>query len=168
MSQPAIDRDACLKLCLLERDCPRLKHKLGLEDSAAPGKPLGCANCGGTGRIPLLDSTLVRVERYRGWVAPWSHRDCKAMGRCDLMLDDGSMIKGTTDCQGRGWVPTTDAWAYVRAAWSYLTSPPKDGLHTSQQDIVMAAIWDALDSGQDPSSAAFYAMAEMLLKEEKP
>ena len=129
-----ISPETALKLCLLERECPH-------EGQMKPGST--CPLCGKQqdekGRVPLLDPKLVRE----------SHPECSE-GGCYASNPRSS-------CQGRGWTPSTDPWAYVRAAWWEI-----DG--RSRGDVLYV-FKNMLAAGQDPGPACFEVVAGVLLKE---
>ena len=127
---PKTFADKALALCLLTTDCDgaqiafsgeRDEQKLCVHDAHAH-----------TGRIPLLDPKLVRVECVAcagtgvGYY-PYSHQEAVCLV-----------------CQGRGWTPSTDPWAYVRAAWLFLPNQPQvndqtpDGKAGDELDIPWA------------------------------
>jgi len=58
-------------------------------------------------------------------------------------------------CQGRGWIPSQDPWAYVRAAWPHLD-------HYKWQLAIKVAFVDALEAGEDPGEAALAVVVEAL------
>ena len=146
-----IDSKDALKLCLLEQKCP--SH----EWTSIPGKVLEdgnqvadtlepCPTCGNylSGRIPLLDPKLVRVE-------------CDSE-ECEAAIPVPGEEPECAVCQGRGWIPSVDPWAYVLAAWQEV------GFEKRQE--VLWAITDSLYTGQDPGAIAFKVVAEALLKGE--
>jgi len=160
------DPASALKLCLLyfECICQGTPSRGGVRGHRFSGSCTCCRDsCLGTGRVPLLElpdeqgKSLLRLvcwgEGFRYKVRPgkplWDALELEecAGGTCSL-------------CQGRGWVPATDPWVYVRAA---CTVGRKIEVYPYS---VGQAVSYALADDQDPSEAAFNVVASVLLEGE--
>ena len=128
------------ELCELMTKCPQGSYAFKGEPDQVWLCPHG--EHGYTGQVPLLDPKLVRVE-------------CPP-------LKDGHCLHGLNfPCRGLGWMPSTDPWAYVRAAWPLL---PNQQQRDGQAQVLFSVEW-ALDEGDDPGPEVFAMVAEALLKE---
>jgi len=67
-------------------------------------------------------------------------------------------------CQGRGWIPTTDLWAYVKAAWPYGFSSESRILRLRITNAIVGALNNHLDPGQAAFDVVWKAM---MVKERK-
>ena len=113
---------------------------------------------------PLLDPKLVRV----GCVMRNDTQTCwQRDDNGEFQHKDGTRWtrRGCRNCQGRGWNPSTDPWAYVRAAWTGWWTELGCNFPSSFAINVSDRIWAALCDGDDPGEAAFKAVAEALLEE---
>ena len=153
-----INPETALKLCLLERPNPACSYcgGTGIRKSTIGYSghgdieearrrlnemvPCSCQPSGG--RIPLLDPKLVREQcgsthgslgGYKAW-------------------EIGGSAHTEAGCPS--WVPSTDPWAYVRAAWE----PERYHLRLAAKDAIVTA----LDHKQDPGQAAFDVVAKAM------
>lgn len=132
-----------LALCLLKTKCP--DHG----DTADQGV---CPTCLDSQTVWLLDPTgeFGLREECIGWPM---HPDFYDYGQ--TYCTNGAECL----CQDRGWTPTQNLWAYVRAACAYLQgdgSVSPDELAISWLDAIDGLIRNALRySHTDPGQAAF-------------
>ena len=142
-----IDPAKALELCLLETECKEDGyHSVGGDNPRNPASS-DCPSCRGTGRVPLLDPQRVQVE----CPAPSGHLSwCR--------------------CQGSGWVPSTDPWAYASAM--VLAFPNEDcsidllpQVDAQGRVTWVAEMLDRAATGETPGLAAFYVVHEALVVE---
>ncbi|MBI2020203.1 hypothetical protein HYS94_02170 [Candidatus Daviesbacteria bacterium] len=111
---------------------------------------MGC-KCDGTGHVYLLDPDGEFELRVK--CPNWKLRHSV----------QGSAY-GCGVCENRGWIPTDDPWAYVRAAVHiYRPLGEKDfDLKTALETAFKQWLWSWEDP--DPGEAAFKVVVEALLK----
>ena len=152
MSQ--IDQAQALELCWKRTECLGCKgtgidiHYSGQQGIGRPCK----SGCKGTGRVPLLDPEIVRVKCPLGGLE--SHYDPK------------NHIHPSDPCQGRGWIPSTDPWAYVRAAWPSIVDQQWFVLQAVERALNNISAETGMPDPLDPGPAAFDVVYEAL--KEKP
>jgi len=150
--------DTILQLCLLTQECLACKGEGSSITDYGKGvvAMIVCPICKNGKRSFLLDpdgKLRLRVELApsKGGIV-WSHRDCAKLGHCDI----AETMPAFEDCKGRGWTPSQDPWAYVRAG--FITISP------SQRRRIRNLCYQMWEQGQDPSTAALAVVAEALLK----
>jgi len=129
-----------LQLCLLTTECPLWQsawHGWGTTPNPE------CQTCHGPGRIPLLDPDGKFGLRV------------KCLGEHILTRQPVILTAPCEQVGCNGWTPTTDLWAYVRAAWQ--------DEHGELEDKIIDAIVDALNNKRNFVRAAFDVVAEVLL-----
>jgi len=143
-----------LQLCEMTTECLDSGEDIGMNNEGAHTEfgyrrfqDIPHRVCNGTGRVYLLDS-----DGKFGLRITCHTQQCSEYGRA---VKKNHLP--TSLCNG--FKPTTNLWAYVRAAWGVID----DEYRTHQLDI-MQAIDDALTGGTDPGRAAFDVVAEALLK----
>ena len=149
-TQVWVDQAKALGLCERMTECPNALQA-GTAKFCEADVAVGIyadALCGGTGRVPLLDPEKVQ---YTG-----PHAICVGAKGCRCNWTRAS------DCQGRGWIPSTDPQVYVQAAWQ------RTDLPVAVCASIMAAVKMALDHGEDFVLAAFDVVYDALVGKEKP
>lgn len=139
-----------LALCEMETECSAQPVFIG-HTVLCPG------GCNATGHVPLLDPKLVRKRCPQCELA-----NCSKDSQCNCI-----------DCELRGWVPSTDPWAYVIAAGKYWRSLVANAMQSviviRREAAIMEAAGTAVFTRQeDPGLAAFDVVWESLVGEEKP
>ena len=137
-----INLETALKLCLLETRCPCICHRNLDVNHIGPQ-----CSCNDTGRIPLLDPKLVRVECPSRYDRHWHKTVYTAPGTC------------------KNWTPSTDPWAYVRAAWPLVVDKQWFVLQAVEQSLNRLSVETGAPAPLDPGPAAFDVVAKALLKE---
>ena len=147
MSQ--IDLAKALELCEMTKECPDCR---GTGVSYTTHKTCLCSLERLVGRVPLLDPERVRVKCPLGGLE--SHYDPK------------NHIHPSDPCQGRGWIPSTDPWAYVRAAWPSIVDQQWFVLQAVERALNNISAETGMPDPLDPGPAAFDVVYEAL--KEKP
>ena len=140
-----------LKLCELEKEhCgftgSRLPDTCTCPEHDCPCHALSFKEV--HGRVPLFDPKLVRVTCGKRAYPKRIHPNAQC-----------------PKCFGRGYTPSTNPWAYVRAAWPLLVSKQWFILQAIERALNNISVMGVPDP-QDQSPAAFKAVAKALLKEE--
>ena len=158
-----------LQIVSAERDCPSCFGKGVLGSSGGfgnspPPEQWGCVDCGGIGKVPILDPKLMRLpcpncagtgHIYSISVAPALHR--QLFSRCQ-------------PCKGEGWMPNPDAWAMKKAlhraeyylaeshAFMFAGNKPWGAhcYHQREAPSDQAMVWDA-----DPERARYLAVVKV-------
>lgn len=142
----------------------------------------GCVSCYGGAKKPwLLDPPTakhpqgkfglrVQCSRCRGTgleMSRWSRfKPCQDCGGADTIYTSESDVPVSE--RGRGWTPSEDAWAYVRAAKAAFPIPTEPGYATGVRSKIINVLsswaWDNNDT--DPGQAALDVVYQTL--KEKP
>ncbi|MBI4029418.1 MAG: hypothetical protein HY376_03565 [Candidatus Blackburnbacteria bacterium] len=171
-----IDQAAALQLCLLTTECQRceglgyLSYNPNLNPNSFPG--IATAECSAqctVGRVYLLDSNgefglraecpclyllAEKVEQINHWLSK---------DGCNACWTEQEPHKHCQNCQGRCWIPSTDSWAYVQAAWEANQEAEYVQYETFRLKVLQAIEID-LDNPQNLGETAFEAVKEALLK----
>ncbi|MBI4127989.1 MAG: hypothetical protein HY459_02865 [Parcubacteria group bacterium] len=153
---PQVDQDIKRQLCELTKLCPIclgvtwVNRETGLPANT-PEKNDKCGKCNSTGRVPLLDPTLVRVP-------------CTTAHLWRVIQDKDGYLDVSISCEKvgcPGYTPSDDPWAYVKA-YCVLGNPDHESDILGAIEIVIDDwFYNRLD--QDPGPAALAVVAEALL-----